>query len=210
MNSFADHLYIFLLLIPIVTVHEAAHALAAHLLGDDTAQHEERLTLNPLHHIDLWGTILMPMISVFLLSGGLLAWGRPVPVDPANFRSWRRDEILVALAGPFANILLAAVAVAGLHLLPAASPWASLLQRGAFTSAFLALFNLLPLPPLDGWTILRSCFDLPHEWVQHAMVWGSLALLLLLNFSPLWSFMEMGATNIVTILNTLTGGRIPI
>ncbi len=133
-----------------LTVHEAAHAWVAKKLGDPTAEMEGRITLNPLAHLDPMGTVL------FLLVG--FGWGRPVPVDPRNFRNPVRDNAIVALAGPVSNLVIACACMAGLMLLPEAvvGQGAGLRLLKLFLQSSLALnlalmaFNLLPVAPLDG------------------------------------------------------------
>jgi len=138
-----------------VTMHEAAHGFVAHRLGDDTAYRQGRVTFNPLKHIDLFGTVLMPALLLAARSPVLFGYAKPVPVNFAALRSPRRDMVLVALAGPATNIALAVAAALLLHLVaylpPEAGRWVALNLRNAlFINVILAVFNMLPLPPLDG------------------------------------------------------------
>lgn len=141
--------------------HEYAHAWVAHREGDPTAYRLGRVTLNPIPHIDLFGTLLVPAILVASNSGFLIGWAKPVPVVPANFRDYRRGDIRVSLAGVTANLLIAVscilLAIAVIHLqrlVPATSgAGAAVLQVlgvGIFLNFLLVVFNLLPVPPLDG------------------------------------------------------------
>ncbi len=170
-----------------LSLHEAAHAWAAMRLGDATAFMLGRVTLNPAKHIDPWGTIVMPLIS--LISGfPLIGWARPCPITLRNFRKVKRDDILTTLAGPLSNLLLAVVSLIGLVLLkhlpgigeetvaaavlmsrhvqvdmsslPRIFPLALLLYYGILTNVLLFCFNLIPLPPLDGSRIIR--YFLPY------------------------------------------------
>ena len=138
-----------------VTMHEVAHGFVAHRLGDDTAYRQGRVTFNPLKHIDLFGTVLMPALLLAARSPVLFGYAKPVPVNFAALRSPRRDMVLVALAGPATNIALAVAAALLLHLVaylpPEAGRWVALNLRNAlFINVILAVFNMLPLPPLDG------------------------------------------------------------
>lgn len=205
MNTIADRLIIFLMFIPIVSIHEAAHALAAHLLGDDTAREEGRLTLNPVSHIDLWGTLIAPALSLFVFSGVPLGWGRPVPVTGSNFRHWRRDEILVALAGPLANFLVTVAAVGIAVALGPASTFRPLCVTFAYVSAFLGLVHLLPIPLFDGWTVIQTAFDIPHDWVDRAGIWLFVGVLLVFNLTPLIAYLSLAAQTGVNVCAVLFG-----
>jgi Zn-dependent protease len=155
----------FIVLLFSLTVHETAHAWTADRLGDPTARLLGRVSLNPVVHADLVGTVLFPLLAMV---GGvpLIGWAKPVPVDTRRLVHPRRDHVLVAAAGPFTNLGLAVVASLGLALLPVrpvtldemnvSAPLAALLSRTVQINVLLAVFNMLPIPPLDGGNVLMG------------------------------------------------------
>ena len=143
-----------------IVVHESAHALAAYVLGDATARQRGRVSLNPLKHIDPFGTVLLPLLMI-AAGGPVFAFAKPVPVYLGNLKHPKRDEVLVSLAGPASNILLACIGAFSLRVLAlnlAYSPLASFVLEFCLTfisvNLSLAFFNLIPLPPLDGSSVL--------------------------------------------------------
>ena len=138
-----------------ITLHETAHAYAARRLGDGTGPQGDRVSLNPLRRIDPVGTVLLPAVLLFSAAPFVFGWGKPVPVDVGNLRRPRRDAVLVALAGPAANLLLATGAALLFHLLPLlpqdAAQWVGRNLRNAIhVNLVLVILNLAPIPPLDG------------------------------------------------------------
>jgi Zn-dependent protease len=142
-------------LILAITFHEAAHGFVAHRLGDDTAFKLGRVSFNPIKHIDPFGTLLLPGMLLLSHSPFLFGYAKPVPVKFGSLRNPRIGMVLVALAGPATNIILAIVAAAGFHMLPLVpaeyAQWvADNLKNMLLINVVLAIFNMLPIPPLDG------------------------------------------------------------
>lgn len=138
-----------------VVVHEVAHGWVAYRLGDPTARRAGRLTLNPLPHVDLFGSVILPLILIVYGSSILFGYAKPVPFDPAYFRDPKRGMMLVGLAGPLSNVILAAVAALLLRVFPDIPLLlAAVLEVLCGVNLILATFNLLPIPPLDGSRVL--------------------------------------------------------
>lgn len=150
-------IFIFILLFSVI-FHEVAHGLMAEKLGDPTARFAGRLTLNPIPHIDIYGSILLPALMYFATNGTFVfGSAKPVPVNYSNLRNFKRDMILVAIVGPLTNFALAIVAALTLRYVPGISTFAqSLLFKTISLNLVLGLFNLIPIPPLDGSKILGS------------------------------------------------------
>lgn len=161
-------IFTFIGLLAAVTVHECAHAWVADRLGDPTARLRGRISLNPLVHLDPMGTVMM-ILTVFTGLG--IGWGKPVPVNPYQLKYGRRfGEGLVALAGPVANLLLAAVVGLIVHIMGGAIPFLyPVLRILVTTNVVIAMFNLLPFPPLDGHSVLLGLLSLSNsEWAWRA------------------------------------------
>lgn len=159
-------IFIYIIIVLSAVFHEYAHGWAAYQLGDSTAKDAGRLTLNPLVHLDPIGTVILPLFLLFT-SGMFLGWAKPVPYNPYNFRDLKYGTLKVAAAGPGANFLIALVLGLILRLfLPVISSYSMALPFYLgfiiYVNIFLALFNLLPFPPLDGSKIFADLF--PNQW----------------------------------------------
>jgi Zn-dependent protease len=155
-----DTIFYIAILIYSIIVHEVAHGQMADLFGDKTARNAGRLTMNPIPHVDLFGSILLPVLSFVSFSGLLIGWAKPVPYNPYNLRNQKWGEPLVAAAGVLANFALAIVFAFAIRMLVlqgmGASPVIALLSMAVLINLSLGFFNLLPLPPFDGLRILVS------------------------------------------------------
>jgi len=201
------------ILILSIIAHEVAHGYAANSLGDPTARLAGHLTLNPLPHIDLMGSIVIPALLVFTGSPIMFGWAKPVPYNPYNLRNQRWGEALVAVAGSATNILLAVIF--GLLVRYGATlgfdaTALSLAATIAFVNLFLGLFNLIPFPPLDGFTVLRSILPWHASagllrFENHIRNAGAVSLILfLLVFSYIFAgpFFNL----VVRLFGLITGG----
>lgn len=174
-----------------ITFHEAAHAFVAHRLGDDTAWQLGRVSFNPLKHIDPFGTLILPGILLLSHSPFLFGYAKPVPVNFRNLNHPRIDMVWVALAGPVTNIILALTAAAAFHALPFvpadAAKWTADNLKNAFLiNIVLAVFNMLPIPPLDGGRVVTGLLPVPLA-VRYARIerYGLMILLGLLFIVPM-------------------------
>jgi Zn-dependent protease len=158
----------------LTTPHEFAHAWVATMLGDDTPRRDGRVTLNPAAHVDWLGTVIVPL-ATSLMGAGFLGWGRPVNTDPRKLRGGRVGLAVVALAGPLSNVVFAGIIALAANLAPNA---AEILFRAAYMSIYLALFNLIPLPPLDGSKVLLAA-GFPVRWYVELGRYGFLLLMVL-------------------------------
>lgn len=151
-----DTIFQVVILVMSVVVHEVSHGYAARALGDKTAEYQGRLTLNPVPHIDLWGSIIIPLLLLFSNSGFVIGWAKPVPYNPYNLKNQRWGEALVAIAGPISNFLLAIIF--GLFIRFGLVPLSALpiVISIVAINLVLGVFNLIPLPPLDGSKVLFS------------------------------------------------------
>jgi Zn-dependent protease len=185
-----------------IVLHEVAHGWMAQREGDNTAAMLGRLTLNPIPHIDPIGSILVPAILMLMPGGFVFGWAKPVPVNPRNFRNYKRGDILVSLAGIAVNFTLAiafalvlAAAVWGARFLPdAANTWQAIMEMARFgilINIVLALFNLLPIPPLDGSHVMYHLLP-PHLGLKYREA-GRYGMLLV------FAFLFLGGTRILVV-----------
>ena len=190
-----------------VVVHEVAHGYTAYLLGDNTARNSGRLTLNPIKHLDPFGSVILPLLLVFMNAGFVIGWAKPVPYNPANLRDEKKGTFFVSIAGILANLILAIVFGILIRFAP-------LFIGVAFLGAFykiasiivllnlvLALFNLIPIPPLDGSKVLFSFLPVKYRYIENFLEkWGMFLLLFFIIF--LWSYVS---PLIFVIFRAITG-----
>lgn len=200
------------------SIHEFGHAYAAYRLGDDTAKRAGRLTINPLAHIDRFGSIILPLL-MGIMGGPIFAFAKPVPYNPRNLRNPRRDEVIVGFAGPLTNILQAIVGAIAARLLWEVS-YMSIVNGGfaywlytifttyVYVNCTLAFFNLLPLPPLDGSSIIAPLLKGEALRKYYIVQRYSLPILMVvlyvlpgyLHFDPLGIYLDATAGNLAYLL----------
>lgn len=166
MDSITQKLFLYVVIVLSATFHEYSHGLMAYKLGDSTAKDAGRLTLNPLAHLDMWGTVIVPLFLLFSPAGVFLGWAKPVPYNPYNLKDPKYGSLKVGIAGPGANFIIALVL--GIFLRVALTGvlgtaifsefFLSAVAMIVYINIFLALFNLIPLPPLDGSKVLMNLF----------------------------------------------------
>ena len=207
-----ERLINFIIFLPLffisLSVHEFAHAYYANKLGDSTAKDRGRLTLNPLKHIDLVGSVLMPLIA-FASGFMIIGWAKPVPVNPNNFKEPYKDDAIVSVAGPISNFILALAFATILFLnqnfSAGANGWLNnILTLAVYFNIFLFAFNLLPIPPLDGSHILFDLF--PNQITAKILnlgFYGTIILFLFI-YSPLWKYFMMMVIGITEFILKFT------
>src|SRR3989338_782368 len=185
-----DVIFQIAILIMSVVIHEVSHGYAASYLGDETARYQGRLTLNPLKHLDLFGSVILPLILAISHAGFIFGWAKPVPYNPYNLRPGRWSEAIVALAGPASNIILALIFGLLLRSGISGNPaFVQIIATIAYINVLLAVFNLVPLPPLDGSKLLFALF--PDKLFQIRGFFERYGLVLVLLFIFfLWQFIS--------------------
>lgn len=157
-------LFSVIVLVLSATIHEYMHGFAANQLGDPTAKNAGRLTLNPLKHLDLFGSIILPLSLLLIGSSFIFGWAKPVPYNPNNLRDRKYGDAKVAAAGPLANLLVAVVFAIIFRFLNPATTFSVLIAEIIIINLVLMIFNLVPIPPLDGSKVLAVF--LPAKWRQ--------------------------------------------
>lgn len=182
-----------------IIVHEVAHGWVACYFGDKTAKFAGRLTLNPIKHVDIVGTIIVPVLLFVMQTGFLFGWAKPVPVDPRNFKKPIAHMAIVALAGPFSNVVMAFGWACLMKVIMVLNPVVSLTNTalmymayiGIFINLILAALNIIPIPPLDGSRILAAL--IPKRWVYYLGLiepYGFFILIALLMTNILWFVLD--------------------
>jgi Zn-dependent protease len=194
-----------------LSVHESAHAWTALRQGDSTAQRLGRISLNPLVHIDVIGTVVLPLVMIFT-QVPLLGWAKPTPVDPRCFRNLRRGQIVVSGAGPLSNLLLAllftALLFVAVRVLPGPlreQPIVVFLSMGVQLNVLLAVFNLVPLPPLDGSHVVEWALPngMGHRYMAMIAPYGGFILLALVMSGALFTVLSPVLDLVVGLLYSL-------
>jgi Zn-dependent protease len=177
----------YLFFIPLLTLHEWAHAWTAWKCGDDTAFKRGRVSLNPIVHMSLLGTVILPLVGMItsaLGAGVVIGWGKPVPVNPLHLKHPRLQDSLIAMAGPFMNLILAFALLACVKFFVTVKQTmvAEAASEMAMLSLFLCFFNLIPIPPLDGSHLIMNLARLSYGMYVRLSIAGFVAIIILLQF----------------------------
>jgi Zn-dependent protease len=177
----------YLFFIPLLTLHEWAHAWTAWKCGDDTAFKRGRVSLNPIVHMSLLGTVILPLVGMItsaLGAGIIIGWGKPVPVNPLNLKHPRLQDSIIAMAGPFMNLILAFALLACVKFFVTVKQTmvAEAASEMAMLSLFLCFFNLIPIPPLDGSHLIMNLARLSYGMYVRLSIAGFVAIIILLQF----------------------------
>ena len=185
---------LFLVLLASISIHEWAHAFVADKLGDPLPRLQGRVTLDPRAHIDPLGTVLIPLVMIFLSPGfAILGWGKPVMVSLPNPKTRTRDDLLITMAGPLSNLLIALAATAlfavWASFAPVSQNIANLYTLVVYLNCILFVFNLIPIPPLDGSHFLKHAIRMKDETYRNLARYGFLILIVLINLDPFQKFL---------------------
>ena len=189
-SSNEEKIILFLVLLASLSVHEWAHAITADKLGDPLPRSEGRVTLDPRAHIDPIGSILLPLIMIFVSPGfAIFGWGKPVRISLPNPKTRKRDDVLITIAGPLSNLLIALIATLFFSIwvatgLPISDSGIQLYQTIVLLNCVLIVFNLMPIPPLDGSHILKNAINMKDETYFNLSKYGFIILLVLINIPP--------------------------
>ncbi len=207
--EFIDGIFYVIVLIMSVVIHEFAHGYTAYRLGDNTARDMGRLTLNPIKHLDPFGSVILPLLLIISNAGFVIGWAKPVPYNPNNLRDLRKGTFLVSVSGIIANLLIALLFGLLIRFAPSLGlplyidsiqtlhPFYKISTIIVFTNLVLAIFNLIPIPPLDGSKILFSALSPKYRYIENFLeqygflllivfivfIWGRLSPIIYLLFS---------------------------
>jgi len=203
----------YLCVLLIITFHEFGHAWMASKCGDDTARSQGRVSLNPIVHLDMVGTVILPLLVVFLSAAGsglanfIIGWGKPVPVNPANLRRPKLDDVLVSMAGPAMNVVLTLVVLflARLGALAQVHVLIDVGQQLAVLSMFLCFFNLLPIPPLDGSHLVRVLTGMTWSTYARLAQFGFIAVILVIQVPIVRDVLAACTTRSVVLMARMVG-----
>ena len=200
-NALREALLSYVIFIPLLTFHEWAHAWTAWKCGDDTAYQRGRVSLNPIVHMELIGTVILPLAGVITGAMGfgfaLIGWGKPVPVNPENLKYPRAQDTLIAMAGPAMNLALAflLIGLTKVAVINGQPAVAELCSRAAWFSLFLCFFNLLPIPPLDGSHLLLNLTRMSYETYYRLAQLGFIVIIVLIQFPQVQNFLTLVVKN---------------
>jgi Zn-dependent protease len=209
-NWIIEGLISYLGLVVLLTFHEFGHAWVALKCGDDTAKLQGRCSLNPIVHIDPIGTVMLPLLMIFLPFGVgrfMIGWAKPVPVNVYRLRNGRWDDILVSMAGPAMNLVLAVglVALARIALLFGSDVSINLFLQMAALSLLLCFFNLIPIPPLDGSHVLRNLTGMSWETYANFARFGFIAVIIVIQIPQVRQALWFAVNGTLILLGTIFG-----
>lgn len=182
MSSMESKIFLYVVIVFSSIIHEYCHAWAAYAQGDSTAKNQGRLTLNPIPHLDMMGTVVIPLFLLFF-ANAFIGWAKPVPINPQNFKNQKWGIKIVSLAGPASNLFVALIL--GLLIRFSVFPFL-ILPFGliAYVNIFLALFNLIPIPPLDGSKLIMDIFPKLEQKIGKSFIGIFLALIIAITILP--------------------------